>query len=45
VKLRSATDIEAGTVKTTAGDLDFGAAGDVTVVISLEPRYLAKFSV
>jgi filamentous hemagglutinin family protein len=35
VKLRSSTDIDAGTVTTTAGDLDFGAAGDVTVDSSL----------
>jgi filamentous hemagglutinin family protein len=41
VKLRSATDIEAGTVKTTAGDLDFGAAGDVTVDSSLEATDVA----
>ncbi len=36
VTLRSDTDIEAGTVDTAAGDLDFAAARDVTVDSSLE---------
>ena len=36
VTLRSDTDIEAGTVETATGDLDFAAGGDVTVDSSLE---------
>ena len=36
VTLRSDTDIEAGSVDTATGDLDFAAGGDVTVDSSLE---------
>lgn len=41
VVLRSDTDIEAQTVKTTTGDLDFAAGGDVTVDNPLEATDVA----
>ena len=41
VTLRSATDIVAQTVQTTLGDLDFAAAGDVTVDSPLQATDVA----